>query len=43
MVFTMEPAILTSHGRLCQEEDIVITDTGCRFLSIPQKEVWLVR
>jgi Xaa-Pro aminopeptidase len=43
MVFTMEPAIITSHGRLCQEEDIVITDTGCRFLSIPQTEVWLVK
>ena len=43
MTFTMEPAILTSHGRLCQEEDVVITDAGCRFLSIPQKEVWLVR
>ena len=43
MVFTMEPAIITSHGRLCQEEDVAITETGCRFLSIPQKEVWLVR
>ena len=43
MTFTIEPAILTSRGRLCQEEDIEITDTGCRFLSIPQKEVWLVR
>ncbi|MCE5208503.1 MAG: M24 family metallopeptidase [Chloroflexi bacterium] len=43
MVFTMEPAIITSHGRLCQEEDVVITDNGCRFLSIPQKEVWLVK
>jgi Xaa-Pro aminopeptidase len=43
LAFTMEPAILTSHGRLCQEEDVVITETGCRFLSIPQKEVWLVR
>lgn len=43
MVFTMEPAIITSHGRLCQEEDITITETGCRFLSIPQKEVWLVK
>ena len=42
MTFTMEPAIITSHGRLCQEEDVVITETGCRFLSIPQKEVWLV-
>ena len=43
LVFTMEPAIITSHGRLCQEEVIAITDTGCRYLSIPQKEVWLVR
>lgn len=43
MVFTMEPAIITSHGRLCQEEVVAITDTGCRFLSLPQKEVWLVR
>ncbi len=43
MVFTMEPAILTSHGRLCQEEDVVITRTGCRILSFPQEEVWLVR
>lgn len=43
MTFTMEPAILTSHGRLCQEEDVTITQTGCRFLSIPQKEVWLVK
>lgn len=43
MVFTMEPAIITTHGRLCQEEDVAITDTGCRFLSIPQKEVWLVK
>jgi Xaa-Pro aminopeptidase len=43
MTFTMEPAILTSHGRMCQEEDVLITETGCRFLSIPQKEIWLVR
>ena len=43
MVFTMEPAILTSYGRLCQEEDVAITESGCRFLSIPQKEVWLVK
>ncbi len=42
MTFTMEPAIITSHGRLCQEEDIAITENGCRILSIPQKEVWLV-
>jgi Xaa-Pro aminopeptidase len=43
MVFTMEPAIITSHGRLCQEEVVAITETGCRFLSTPQSEVWLVK
>jgi Xaa-Pro aminopeptidase len=43
MTFTMEPAIITSHGRLCQEEVVAVTETGCRFLSTPQKEVWLVR
>jgi len=43
MCFTMEPAIITSHGRLCQEEDVTITETGCRLLSLPQKEVWMVR
>ncbi len=43
MTFTMEPAIITSHGRLCQEEDVAITETGCRVLSVPQKEIWLVR
>lgn len=43
MTFTMEPAIITSHGRLCQEEDAAITETGCRMLSVPQKEIWLVR
>ena len=43
MTFTMEPAILTSHGRLCQEEVVAITGDGCRFLSTPQTEVWLIR
>jgi len=43
MCFTMEPAILTKYGRLCQEEDVAITKDGCRMLSTPQTEVWLVR
>jgi Xaa-Pro aminopeptidase len=43
MTFTMEPAIITSHGRLCQEEVVAIMESGCRILSIPQKEVWVVR
>lgn len=43
MTFTMEPAILTAYGRLCQEEDVVITHSGCRMLSTPQAAIWLVR
>lgn len=43
MVFTMEPAIITPYGRLCQEEVVVVTKNGGRLLSIPQEEVWLVR
>lgn len=43
MTFTLEPAILTSRGRLCQEEDVVITQTGCEMLSTPQREIWLVK
>ena len=41
MVFTMEPAIITSHGRLCQEEDVVITKTGCRLFRPKKKCGWL--
>ncbi len=34
MVLTLEPGIETSEGRIMvHEEDIVITETGCRFLS----------
>jgi Xaa-Pro aminopeptidase len=43
MTFTMEPAILTSRGRLCQEEVVAVTKDGCRMLSTPQSEVWLVQ
>lgn len=43
MTFTMEPALLLSCGRLCQEEVVAVTEDGGRMLSIPQKEVWLLR
>ncbi|GHV25956.1 peptidase M24 [Clostridia bacterium] len=43
MTFTLEPAILTSHGRLCQEEDVCVTKNGGRMLSTPQSEIWLIR
>lgn len=29
-------------GMQCQEEDVAITKTGCRFLSVPQTEAWLI-
>ncbi len=42
MTFTLEPAILTSHGRLCQEEVVRVTKDGGQMLSTPQKEVWII-
>ncbi len=42
MTFTLEPAILTAYGRLCQEEVVRVTATGGEMLSIPQKEVWII-
>ncbi len=43
MTFTLEPAILTSHGRLCQEEVIRVTKNGGEMLSTPQKEIWIIQ
>ncbi|GHU77364.1 peptidase M24 [Clostridia bacterium] len=43
MTFTLEPAILTSHGRLCQEEIVCVTNNGGKMLSTPQSEIWLIR
>lgn len=42
MTFTLEPAILTPFGRLCQEEVVVVKEDGGHFLSRPQKEVWII-
>ena len=42
MTFTLEPAILTSHGRLCQEEVVCVTKDGGRMLSVPQEEIWVI-
>jgi len=43
MVFTSEPAILTSYGRLCQEEVVCVTRAGGVMLSTPQDEVWMIK
>jgi Xaa-Pro dipeptidase len=42
MTFTLEPAILTSFGRLCQEEVVVVKEDAGRFLSRPQEAVWII-
>ena len=39
-VFTLEPNLMTEHfGMISLEEDVVITATGCEFLSTPQQEL----
>ncbi len=42
-VFTLEPGISIPQGRVGIEEDVVITETGCEFLSVPQQELMLIR
>lgn len=41
-VFTLELGVPTSKGYLGLEEVIVIEETGCQFLSHPQKELWVI-
>jgi len=43
MTFTLEPAIITPFGRLCQEEVLVVKEDRGHFLSRPQKEVWIIK
>jgi Xaa-Pro aminopeptidase len=43
-VFTLEPRLtVEGHGIATVEEEIVVTSGGCRFLSKPQEEIYLVR
>ncbi len=42
MTFTLEPAIVTSHGRVCQEEVVCVKSGGGIILSAPQKEIWMI-
>jgi len=41
-VFTLEPAAMTSAGIVGLEEDVLVTDAGCEFLSTRQRELILV-
>lgn len=43
LVFTLEPGVPTSGGRVAVEEMVVIEENGARWLSPPQKELILVR
>ncbi|MHB0857324.1 MAG: M24 family metallopeptidase [Anaerolineae bacterium] len=42
MTFTLEPAILTSRGRVCREEVVAVADDGAQVLSTLQTEIWLI-
>ncbi len=42
MTFTLEPAILTSRGRVCQEEVVQVTAGGGIMLSTPQRGLWII-
>jgi len=41
-VFTLEPGVPTSRGRIGLEEDVVIDVDGARFLTPPQRELYLI-
>ncbi|GAB4447096.1 MAG: Xaa-Pro peptidase family protein [Chloroflexi bacterium OHK40] len=40
-VYTLELGVPTPAGYLALEEDVVVTNTGCRFISSFQRELWL--
>ncbi|WP_165822643.1 M24 family metallopeptidase [Paenibacillus montanisoli] len=42
MVFTIEPSIMTSRGCVGQEEIVVVTKDGGRFISTPQSDIFLI-
>ncbi len=42
MTFTLEPAIITSRGRVCREEVVKVTDGGGVMFGRQQKEIWLI-
>jgi Xaa-Pro aminopeptidase len=41
-VFTLELGTKTSRGYIGLEEDVVVTETGCEFLSKPQTEISII-
>ena len=41
-VFTLEPGVPTSRGRIGLEEDVVVTENGAEFLTPPQQALYLI-
>ena len=41
-VFTLELGVATEAGYIGLEEDVLVTEQGCVFLTTPQRELWLV-
>lgn len=41
-VFTLEPSVPTSRGRIGLEEDVFVTENGAEFLTPPQQALYLI-
>ena len=43
-VFTIEPRLqVKGYGTSTLEEEVYVTKDGCKFISKPQKEIWLIK
>ncbi len=42
-VFTLEPSVKIPQGRVGLEEEVIVTETGARFIVEPQQEIMLIR
>ncbi len=41
-IFTLELGVRSEFGYISLEEEILITEDGCEWLSLTQKEIWLI-
>ena len=41
-VFTIELEVRIPQGLVSLEEDVLVTEDGCEYLSTPQTEIWVV-